>query len=182
MSLFSSSRLVFEARVLRMSFPRDPGSPSVNGFMEPKYYAFRRWLDILCSSSETMTGFLGFSLDCCTMHFVSFLASIRVKKDDAIDARVTKVYEWLLGQRCVVGAASTCFTDRVGSGMVVPEGWCQGMSCQSDPILRKIRGSQVVTEKIGRWWGHNMNIFPDTFFEMVFMSFEPILGDWTSMF
>ena len=35
----------------------------------------------------------------------------------------TKVYEWLLGQRCVVGAASTCFTDRVGCGMVVPEGW-----------------------------------------------------------
>ena len=26
--------------------PRDPGSPSENGFMEPKYYAFRRWLDI----------------------------------------------------------------------------------------------------------------------------------------
>ena len=24
---------------------RDPGSPSENGFMEPKYIAFRRWLD-----------------------------------------------------------------------------------------------------------------------------------------
>ena len=24
--------------------PRDPGSPSENGSMEPKYLAFRRWL------------------------------------------------------------------------------------------------------------------------------------------
>ena len=52
------------------------------------------------------------------------------------------------------------------------------MSCQLDPILRNARGSKVVIgKKDGRLWRHNMNIFPDTFFEVVFMSFEPILGD-----
>ena len=30
-------------------------SPSENGFMEPKNYAFRRWLDTPCSSAENMT-------------------------------------------------------------------------------------------------------------------------------
>ena len=30
-----------------------------NGFMEPKYLAFRRWLYTPCSSSEKITGFLG---------------------------------------------------------------------------------------------------------------------------
>ena len=34
------------------NIPRDPGSPSENGSMEPKYYAFWRWLDTPCSSSE----------------------------------------------------------------------------------------------------------------------------------
>jgi len=28
--------------VPKTEFPRDPGSPSENGFMEPKYYALRR--------------------------------------------------------------------------------------------------------------------------------------------
>ena len=32
--------------------PRDPGSPSQNGFMEPKYYAFWRWFNTPCSSAE----------------------------------------------------------------------------------------------------------------------------------
>ena len=29
-------------KVEKVLFPRDPGSPSENGSMEPKYYAFRR--------------------------------------------------------------------------------------------------------------------------------------------
>ena len=33
-------------------FFRDPGSPSENGFMEPRYYAFRRWLDTTIISWE----------------------------------------------------------------------------------------------------------------------------------
>ena len=37
-------------------------SPSEKGFMEPTYYAFRRWLDTPCSSSENMTGCLGLYL------------------------------------------------------------------------------------------------------------------------
>ena len=40
-------------------FPRDPGSPSENGFMEPKYHSFRRWLYTPCSSSDMVIGSLG---------------------------------------------------------------------------------------------------------------------------
>ena len=29
--------------------------PTESGFTEPKYYAFRKWLDALCSSSENMS-------------------------------------------------------------------------------------------------------------------------------
>ena len=36
---------------------RDPGSPSENGFVEPQFYAFWRWLDT--RFSENMTGCLG---------------------------------------------------------------------------------------------------------------------------
>ena len=39
-------------RLHEFYFPRDPGSPSENGFMEPKYLAFRRWLYTPCSSSD----------------------------------------------------------------------------------------------------------------------------------
>ena len=42
-----------------ISNPRDPGSLSENGFMEPKYLAFRRWLYTPCSSSEKLIGSLG---------------------------------------------------------------------------------------------------------------------------
>ena len=42
-----------------MAIPRDPITETENGFMEPKYYAFRRWLDIPCSSSENINGCLG---------------------------------------------------------------------------------------------------------------------------
>ena len=40
----------------KATFPRDPGSPSENGFMEPKYYAFRfgDWTP-QTSSAENMT-------------------------------------------------------------------------------------------------------------------------------
>ena len=42
-------------------FPRDPVSPSENGFMEPKCLPFRRWLYTPCSSSDKVIGSLGLS-------------------------------------------------------------------------------------------------------------------------
>ena len=41
-------------------FPRDPGSPSENGFMEPKHLAFWKWSYTPCSSSDKLIGSLGF--------------------------------------------------------------------------------------------------------------------------
>ena len=41
------------------SYPRDPGSPSENGFMEPKYYAFRFGDCTPQSSAEKVIGSLG---------------------------------------------------------------------------------------------------------------------------
>ena len=36
-------------------FPTDPGSPSENGSMEPKYFAFWRWLDTRSSSFDKVS-------------------------------------------------------------------------------------------------------------------------------
>ena len=45
-------------------YPRDPGSPSENGFMEPKYLSFRRWLDTPINSWEYDNWCLGvYSID-----------------------------------------------------------------------------------------------------------------------
>ena len=54
-----------EHRVLRL-LPVSLGiqSPSENGFMEPKYLAFRRWLYTPCSSSDKVIGSLGSALEC----------------------------------------------------------------------------------------------------------------------
>ena len=40
---FASTTFSYPEFPYFLLYPRDPGSPSENGFMEPKYYAFRRW-------------------------------------------------------------------------------------------------------------------------------------------
>ena len=47
--------------IVFLIYPTNPGSPSENGFMEPKYLAFRRWLGVQ-SSSDKVIGSLGLDM------------------------------------------------------------------------------------------------------------------------
>ncbi len=60
------SRFGIRLRLLMLIVPRDPGSPSQNGFMEPKYLAFRRWLYTPIILGRSVIGSLGSILFTCS--------------------------------------------------------------------------------------------------------------------
>ena len=67
--------------------PRDPGSPSENGFMEPKYYAFRMWLDtpiIIIWQSDWIfrDTYLGVCTDRGTPKWMVYFTENPIKMDD----------------------------------------------------------------------------------------------------